>query len=68
MKKLERIAKQGAEAGFECLLAICRDEGQKATDRISVAKALVEYGRKAEALDGGAVRVVLEGVPKEFLV
>ena len=37
MKKLERMAKQGAEAGFECLLAICRDEGQKAADRISAA-------------------------------
>lgn len=44
------------------------DEKQKAADRISAAKALIEYGRKAEAADEGAVRVVLEGVPKEYLV
>ncbi len=53
---------------MECLLAICRDEKQKAADRISAAKVLIEYGRKAEAADEGAVRVVLEGVPKEYLV
>ena len=63
MKKLERMTKQGAQAGLEC-----RDEEQKAADRISAAKALIDYGRKAEAVDEGAVRVVLEGVPKEYLV
>lgn len=68
MKKLERMKKQGAQAGLECLLAICRDEEQKAADRISAAKVLIEYGRKADALDDGSVRVVLEGVPKEYLV
>lgn len=68
MKKLERMTKQGAQAGLECLLAICRDEEQKAADRISAAKALIDYGRKAEAVDEGAVRVVLEGVLKEYLV
>ncbi len=68
MKKLERMTKQGAQAGLECLLAICRDEEQKAADRISAAKVLIEYGRKADALDDGSVRVVLDGVPKEYLV
>lgn len=68
MKKLERMTKQGAQTGLECLLAICRDEEQKAADRISAAKALIDYGRKAEAVDEGAVHVVLEGVPKEYLV
>ena len=51
MKKLERMTKQGAQTGLECLLAICRDEEQKAADRISAAKALIDYGRKAEAVD-----------------
>lgn len=68
MKKFERMTKQGAQAGLECLLAICRDEEQKAADRISAAKVLIEYGRKADALDDGSVRVMLEGVPKEYLV
>lgn len=68
MKKLERMTKKGAQAGLECLLAICRDEEQKAADRISAAKVLIEYGRKADAQDDGSVRVVLEGVPKEYLV
>ena len=48
MKKLERMTKQGAQTGLECLLAICRDEEQKAAYRMSAAKALIDYGRKAE--------------------
>ena len=67
MKKLERMAHQGAQAGYVCLRAICEDETQKAADRIAAAKVLIECGRKADAQDGGAVRVVLEGVPKEYL-
>ncbi len=67
MKKLESMVKKGAQAGLACLLAICRDEEQKAADRIAAAKALIEYGRKADGGSEGAVRVVLEGVPKEFL-
>ena len=32
-----------------------------------VSLCMIAYN-EAEALDGGSVRVVLEGVPKEFLV
>ena len=67
MKKFERMTKKGAEAGITCLLAICTDTEQKAADRIAAAKVLIDYGRKAEAVSEGALRVVLEGVPKEFL-
>lgn len=67
MKKLQSMTKKGAVAGMECLLAICRDEEQKAADRIAAAKALIEYGRKGEAVEDGTIRVVLEGVPKEYL-
>ena len=45
MKKLERMTKQGAQAGLECLLAICRDEEQKAADRISLRAEAPGAGR-----------------------
>ena len=67
MKKFERMTKKGAEAGLSCLLSICTDTEQKAADRIAAAKVLIDFGRKAEAAEDGALRVVLEGVPKEFL-
>lgn len=67
VKKLERMTKKGAEAGLACLLSICTDAEQKSADRIAAAKVLIDFGRKAESAEEGSLRVVLEGVPKEFL-
>jgi len=69
MTKMESMIQKGAQAGVQCLLAICADEEQKAGDRISAAKALIDYACKSGgADDASTLKVILNGVPKEYLV
>ena len=69
MTKMETMIQKGAQTAVGCLLAICEDESQKAGDRICAAKALIDYAYKGGgAEEASTLKVVLNGVPKEYLV
>ena len=57
------------EEGLEALLAIIRSPGEKTADRIAAAKVLIDLGMKdCSSRDDGAVRVIMENVPGEYLL
>ena len=68
MAKIETMLQKGAKTAVECLLSICADESQKASDRIGAAKALIDYCYKNGAEDASTLKVILNGMPKEYLV
>lgn len=52
-------------AALACLTAICADEDARHADRIAAAKLLLE---SMEGETEETVAVVMEGIPKEYLV
>lgn len=66
--KLDLSVRRGALEGVKALRAICADESKKDADRIAAAKVLLDYGLRRETPEGNAaLRVVLDGVPEEYL-
>lgn len=71
MTKLDIMLRKAMLEDIECLLAICNDDEQKASDRVAAAKALIDYGMKdskKDNADASTLKVVFDGIPKEYLV
>lgn len=51
---------------IKCLIAIATDAEQKAGDRISAAKLLLDRERTDSAADGAPVTVVFKDIPPEY--
>ncbi|MBO4563502.1 MAG: hypothetical protein J5772_07815 [Clostridia bacterium] len=65
--KLRRRLKRLSEASLICLEEILTDSACKAADRISAVKLTFELMKQlaAEPTDDGALRVIIEGCPRE---
>lgn len=68
-KLSRRLIKLGNTA-LDCLEDILTDEGVKAADRISAVKLTFEIMKQrsaeAEPASDGTVRVIFDGIPKEW--
>jgi len=56
---------EGRAAALACLRAICADEEARHADRIAAAKLLLD---SMEGEERDTLAVVMEGIPKEYLV
>lgn len=68
-EKLLKLMQKSALEAMECLRLMLADPELKASDRLAVAKLLVEYGvtdNERDAGESNRITVVMDGIPKEY--